>query len=572
MLHRSLGVVKRIVFASILLFFVVGGSSGGRDYRDEWIAKDGTLDGLARVLNDPANREMFNNWQGSMNDTQHFLQALEPWILSSPTAKLVFPKPRYVNGNGVHCSDPMYENVLTGHRQAARETLIIDFVPFGYDVDKLLLRFAETWDSVDVFVVYEMPYTLLGIPKPLYFPRIREQARFKRFETKIMFLVGGDQDSPEREWSLERVAGITRYETDKWVKEKKKDTAARLVGKSRYGAGKAVGNKGSEYLPKTLYLMMYAFDSDIVRLFKLFPSSMDGIDVTSGRPYDGYERGFDDPHFKTSVALKGKIVEAMNGHGVQVLGIQNDGDEIVRGHILAHLKHCEVKKEVLSIYAPCYSYKNNFYWLQATHDMKHFGSGIKARSERYKTFGLIMANAWLRGKVGHRNNELNAYLWHAGPFLWPLSEMLNGNSGNGSVLRRNYTNNLYNSYHMGYGAAFHLSAVNDPAEVWMKACGTVENVDVCWRSISDDIVRAGATGSITPQMIYDATIKPWCSPDNPVTHVDELHKMSREAVMDAIPSVVRDNPAYFPFIYPRPGLRSTGLFEKCASKNWRDEC
>ena len=179
-----------------------------------------------------------------------------------------------------------------------------------------------------------------------------------------------------------------------------------------------------------------------------------------------------------------------------------------------------------------------------------------------------MANSWLRGKVGRRNNELNAYLWHPGPFLWPLKDMLESNG----VLRRNRTNNVYNEYHMGYGAAFHLSAVSEPAEVWMKACGTVENVDVCWRSISDEIVRAGTTGSITPQMIYDATIKPWCSPDNRVTHVDELHKLAREAVMDTIPAVVRNNPAYFPFIYPRPGLRTTGLFRQCANRHWTKEC
>jgi hypothetical protein len=36
--------------------------------------------------------------------------------------------------------------------------MIVDFVPFGYDVDKLLLRLLETWDSVDVYVIYETAF------------------------------------------------------------------------------------------------------------------------------------------------------------------------------------------------------------------------------------------------------------------------------------------------------------------------------------------------------------------------------------------------------------------------------
>ena len=147
-----------------------GSSNFGRDYRDERVGKDGSLEGLAHILNSAGNRRMFRDWQDSMNDTQDFLAALEPWILASPTAPLVLPRAEYVDGEGIQCSDPLYETVLTGNRQE-RETTIVDFVPFGYDVDKLLLRFIETWDAVDVYVIYEMPYTLLGIPKSLYFPR-----------------------------------------------------------------------------------------------------------------------------------------------------------------------------------------------------------------------------------------------------------------------------------------------------------------------------------------------------------------------------------------------------------------
>ena len=49
----------------------------------------------------------------------------------------------------------------------AQPATIIDFVPFGYDVDLLEIRLLENYDAVDVFVIYETMFTQRGIRKPL---------------------------------------------------------------------------------------------------------------------------------------------------------------------------------------------------------------------------------------------------------------------------------------------------------------------------------------------------------------------------------------------------------------------
>jgi hypothetical protein len=572
--HRTSPTTKDL--SSSYLYEYSREMKNGKDYRDEKISKDGTLIGLAHILNDKGNRDLFRNWQGDMNDTQRFLRALEPWILASPVTDLSMPQSAVMKEKGtadVNCANPEYENVLTGQALPEdRQTTIVDFVPFGYDVDKLLLRLVETWDSVDVYVVYEMPFTLLGIAKPLFFPRIREQPRFKQFESKIMYLRGGEYDET---CSLANTAAAVRAETAEWIDAKAEYRSHFHLKHSRYGSGKTVGNKGTGFIPKSLYAMMYKFDLDIMRVFKLVPESLDDVEKAGAAgPYYKHDRS--DPELLRSIALKRKIMDALRdserrGGGGGVLGIQNDGDEMVRGKVLAHLKLCERQADVVSVYAPCFSFKNNFFWLQETKDMRHFGSGVRTRSERYKSWKMHFLHNW--SKLGHRNRELNHYIWHTGPYLWPLDVMITGGKDHtGSMQRRNYTTNLYAAHHMGYGAAFHMSAVSDPAEVWMKACGTVENVDVCWRSISDAIVEAGKTGTITPEMLFQSSIQPWCNPEHKVSHVDELHPSAKKAVMEAVPNVIRNNPAYFPFMYPTAGLRSTGLFTKCGQKEWVREC
>ena len=123
---------------------------------------------------------------------------------------------------------------------------------------------------------------------------------------------------------------------------------------------------------------MYKLDSDIIRYFKLLPSAEQ---VVSRKDIDPFE--------KQSALLKEKIMNALEKHGTtSVYGIQNDGDEIMTGAGLAHVKHCELRPEVASIYAPSFSFKNNFHWLQTTFDMRAWGKQIRhKRKNRYRDHG-----------------------------------------------------------------------------------------------------------------------------------------------------------------------------------------
>ena len=108
----------------------------------------------------------------------------------------------------------------------------------------------------------------------------------------------------------------------------------------------------------------------------------------------------------------------------------------------------------------------------------------------------------------------------------------------------------------------------------MKACGTVENVDVCWRSINPALIEAGKKGEITPAIIYDSSIKPWCNHKHPTVHIDSVgvSPAVKAIIMQSVPRVVRDNPKYFPFMYPVRGQASVGLFDAPSSPEWVHEC
>ena len=77
---------------------------------------------------------------------------------------------------------------------AAQRRWIVDFIAFGYDAEKLLLRLYETFDEVDVFVIYEAPFTLMTARKPLYFEELRKQPRFQPFIRKIIHIIAREKD------------------------------------------------------------------------------------------------------------------------------------------------------------------------------------------------------------------------------------------------------------------------------------------------------------------------------------------------------------------------------------------
>ena len=149
---------------------------------------DHLLEPLLAVLNNQTS--LFNHWDDSESASASLMTAMIPWVIRDhphPLQTTVNPKP-YIKEN-VDCHKRQYANVLTGTALPAPR-IIVDFIPFGYDVDKLEIRFYELYDVVDAFVLYESPYTQKGNEKPLYYSLVKDTPRFSRFSEKVIHLIG----------------------------------------------------------------------------------------------------------------------------------------------------------------------------------------------------------------------------------------------------------------------------------------------------------------------------------------------------------------------------------------------
>ena len=117
--------------------------------------RDGSLEYLTTLLN--SRTKLFATWHDNLNNPFHhvdeddyvrFIRALTPWILSPPAypshpeLPLALPPLPALN-----CGQSRYNRVLTG-QPLSQPRIIVDFIPFGYDVDKLELRLYEYYDLV----------------------------------------------------------------------------------------------------------------------------------------------------------------------------------------------------------------------------------------------------------------------------------------------------------------------------------------------------------------------------------------------------------------------------------------
>jgi Glycosyltransferase family 17 len=161
-------------------------------YNVSEVTRDGHLISLANILN--AQKSFFRGWKETAEKYGTFMDILEPWILSPPAVPVApqypFKLPPVAKPN---CSLPRYSNVLTG-TQLESPRAIVDLIPFGYDIDKLELRFYEYYDFVDAFVVYESPFTRSGIKKALYFQKIVSDPRFTPFMNKVIYLNATEEE------------------------------------------------------------------------------------------------------------------------------------------------------------------------------------------------------------------------------------------------------------------------------------------------------------------------------------------------------------------------------------------
>lgn len=129
------------------------------------IRKDLSINSLVALLN--SRHDIFKKWDSGGDDAflrhyARFMEALTPWMISPPSdGPISLP---FLSSNLViDCSDPYYQFALSGERLHFPR-VIVDFIPFGFDIDKLEIRLYENYHAVDAFIVFESTITQTGTP------------------------------------------------------------------------------------------------------------------------------------------------------------------------------------------------------------------------------------------------------------------------------------------------------------------------------------------------------------------------------------------------------------------------
>ena len=139
--------------------------------------RDASLQALADIFNHQS--QLFEHWKIKRPSVEHhqaFIDdILSAWFFLEPTHSIrndqeIDRSSSSSLSSTLNCSSIRYSTVLTGEAELeGDEKTIIDFIPFGYDIDLLEVRLHETYPVVDWYVIYESSRTQSGWKKPLYF-------------------------------------------------------------------------------------------------------------------------------------------------------------------------------------------------------------------------------------------------------------------------------------------------------------------------------------------------------------------------------------------------------------------
>ena len=181
-------------------------------------SSDVLFEPLVELLNNQ--QLIFEHWNDSDVAGSTLMTALIPWVTRShpfPLSQTTNPVP--LTRLSVDCKKPQYSGVLTGAELQNGPRVIIDFVPFGYDVDKLEIRFYELYDVVDAFVVYESPLTQKGSEKPMIYSLIKDQPRFQKFSDKVIHLIATHEELAQFKKQTESGMKSSKNMRDAWALE-----------------------------------------------------------------------------------------------------------------------------------------------------------------------------------------------------------------------------------------------------------------------------------------------------------------------------------------------------------------
>ena len=134
-------------FIILLIFILYSSSSGSSSSSNDSIidsnevigVKDYSLSYLIDILSN--NTSVFKDWDASnitVSNINDFINTVEPWIITTPTITST-NTPTTNSNSQLNCLNSRYSNVLTG-TISKKPKILIDFIPFGYDVTKLLIR------------------------------------------------------------------------------------------------------------------------------------------------------------------------------------------------------------------------------------------------------------------------------------------------------------------------------------------------------------------------------------------------------------------------------------------------
>lgn len=511
------------IFSTILVFLGLSGCFFGQYSSHKYIPRNNTpsnitkdigLLDLAEILN--LHKDAFAEWKSNSHSIQYFnrfLKILIPWVTAEPPATIMVNNPF---PSSIDCSDFRFRHFLTGGR-LMKPRIIVDFIPFGYDLDKLEVRLLENYDLVEAFVIFESQISQTGIAKPLIFDMVKDTVRFLRFRKKIIHITATREE-------MLRFAGQRRRSTcqDGW--DGVTDPIIHDNAKS--------GDSTWFDWEMSNWELEQAMRRLMVVKFKTLPLTHPDAPLQQEVTHEITVRGYS----LTSMGVKSMVRYTRNSSYIvqeAPLAIQSDADEIITEPALAHLKHCALKcASCFPLYAPCFNLKGNAMTLQHT--------------------GPTELSINLED-----SSELLNYLWKAGPSIHLLYDMIRKND----TCRLISPAQINPHNHMGLGAAVHLSSIDEPAEMWLKSLYTHhgrENREYLYRA-PVAFIEAGKRGEISPALIRSA----YRNQSHLLTASDTgsssvcgnvcwgVHYQAvtgGEKVYQSLPWALRYNPQRYPFI------------------------
>ena len=428
-----------------------------------------------------SNRNLFVMSLNSSEFAERFIHALTPLIIAEPGEPLARPQHPEFSTN---CSASRYKRFLSGN-VLHRPRVIVDFVPFGFDLDKLEIRLLENYNNVAAFVIFENELTQTAVPKPLIFDTVKNTPRFYRFKDKIIHIIGTADDI------LQCVGGS-------WAGWTPEDWSLEMaMRKCMVSLFMSLPVNHPHF--KLQQHIVAALGNDVYRNGRII--------IPRLKPLKKYSRNHD------------RLVQSAP------LAIQGDGDEIISGHVLHHLKHCELNSHDFPLYAPCVSYKHNV--------------------------NFVFAEDELHLNISpDEPDELLHHLIAAGPEIDLLYKFIVFND----TFRHEH---IRPHFHTGLVSAVHLSSIHEPTEIWLKAIAThhgMENSDIYLhfpRGIVDHILK----GNISAPWLHSVFgLNNLCNINTSAQRVDYFSNNTRANLRDSLPIVLIENARRYPFIIPPCGI------------------